>query len=519
MSADTLAAEEHVLGSILLEPTVWGEVSDLNLTNFGSPAHRALYQTLTELAANGGIGDLEHIVEHLQRTERLQLVGGRPALEKLRDDTATWTTAALYAAKLKQVTHQPEPSPTIAKHGRAHPQRKTGHVLEHEGSAYVEWQRLGLDCNGNGQPYPTLGNTALLIAQHPDLAGKIWRDTFRAQVWHTLRGVPEPWTDADALRLTAWINQTLRLPKIGLPTVHHAVDLVAANAGRNSVTDWLESLTWDGTERIDHWLSDCLGVDRTPYTIAVARNWLISMVARAYQPGCQVDHMPVLEGSSGAGKSSALAVLGGEWYRAAPQAFGSKAFLEAIQGTWLVEIPDMVGFGRSEHTQIIAAVTTRSDPYRASYGRTAEDHPRTCVFAATSETDQYLDDSRGRRRYWPLRCTEINLDTLRATRDQLFAEATVAFKQGSTWHIVPTEEASDEQAAREVVDVWDEVVDKFLAGRTSTSLAEVVSDALLVETSRQDRSVQMRAAKCLKRLGFSCKVEWIGDKTRRVYRR
>lgn len=515
MSADTLAAEEHVLGSILLEPSIWSEVSDLSLTNFGAPAHRALYQTLAELAANGGIVDFDHVVEHLAQTERLELVGGIEALERLRDETTTWTTAALYAAELRQVTHQPP----VTKHPKAKPQRKTGRVLEPEGSAYVEWQRLGLDCNGNGQPYPTLGNTALLIAQHPDLAGKIWRDTFRAQVWHTLRGTPEPWTDSDALRLTAWINQTLRLPKIGLPTVHHAVDLVAANESRNSVTEWLESLTWDGTPRLDHWLSDCLGVERTAYTMAVARNWLVSMVARAYRPGCQADHMPVLEGASGAGKSSALAVLGGEWYRAAPQAFGSKAFLEAIQGAWLVEIPDMVGFGRSEHTLIIAAITTRCDPYRASYGRVSEDHPRTCIFAATSETDQYLDDSRGRRRYWPLRCTEINLEVLRATRDQLFAEATVAFKQGSTWHLVPSVEASAEQAEREVVDVWDEIIERFLAGRTSTSLTEVVSEALQVEIARQDRSVQMRAAKCLKRLGFSCKIERIADKTRRIYRR
>jgi putative DNA primase/helicase len=227
--------------------------------------------------------------------------------------------------------------------------------------------------------------------------------------------------------------------------------------------------------------------------------------------------MPVLEGLSGAGKSSALAILGGPWYKAAPQAFGSKEFLEAIQGAWLTEIPDMVGFGRREHTQIIAAITTRADPYRAAYGRVCEDHPRTTIFAATSETDSYLDDDRGKRRYWPLRCTEIRLDVLRSIRDQLFAEATAQFTAGSTWHEVPAEESEQEQLARRIADPWEDAISYYVKGRVEVEMSRLLTDGLALEYARQDRSAQMRAAKVLKTLGFDCKVVWDNGRSVRRY--
>jgi putative DNA primase/helicase len=437
-----------------------------------------------------------------------------------------WDAADADAAEIPAILALAAPIKAAERLSRAKPLPPTdgatispdGRVIS-DGSAFVQWQSLGLECNGNGQPFATLGNASIVLNSHPDLAGKIWRDVFRDRIYHSLQGDPKPWTDADALRLTAWMNQKLRLPKVGLETVHHAVQLCAANNPHNSVTEWLESLVWDGVERLSSWLSDFLGVIKTAFTMAVARNWLISMVARAYRPGCQADHMPVLEGSSGAGKSSALAILGGEWYRAAPQAFGSKEFVEVIQGTWLVEIPDMVGFGRREHTQIISAITTRSDSYRASYGRNAEDHPRTVIFAATSETDEYLQDSRGKRRYWPLRCTDIALNGLRASREQLFAEAAHAFRAGATWHEVPAEEARREQAEREQLDMWTERIDYYARQHPYVTVSEIATRVLEIPVGKQTHPDAMRIAKCLRSLGYIGKVERDRHLTVRRYRR
>ena len=523
MTVPNRAAEEHVLGAVLLEPERWQQVADLTLQNFAYPEHRAVFQTMAELAAAGAQPTLDAVLERLTATDRLKVAAGEAAVRRLHDDTPTASTISHYADALRAIKHGPD-APKPKRHTRSRPLAATpgatlkpDGTVEDTGSSYVAWQSLGLDCAGNGQPFPSLGNAAIILARHPYLAGKLWLDTFRQKIYCALDGEPRPLSNSDGLQITAWVNQSLRLPKIGIRTVENAIELVAANNARNSVTEYLEGLTWDGTPRLEDWLADCLGVAKTAYTVAVARNWLISMVARAYRPGCKADHMPVLEGLSGAGKSSALAVLGGPWYKAAPQAFGSKEFLEAIQGAWLTEIPDMVGFGRREHTQIIAAVTTTSDTYRAAYARVSEDHPRTTIFAATSETDSYLDDDRGKRRYWPLRCTEIRLDVLRASRDQLFAEAAAQFKAGATWHEVPAEEAEHEQLERRIGDPWEDAIAHYVKGRLEVEISALITEGLAIEYSRQDRATQMRAAKVLKTLGFECKVVWDSGRSVRRY--
>jgi predicted P-loop ATPase len=407
--------------------------------------------------------------------------------------------------------------------------RKTRVGRPHSGGAPVETvqpesassslQSMPLECNSKGLPEPTITNVAVILTHHPRYRGHIWFDDFRRKIMFDAEGGARPWNDSDDLAVLAFINNTLLLSKIGLMTTTNAVHMAAFMNRRNSVLDYLNGLTWDGTERLSHWVADYLGCPNTPYTQAAGSNWLISMVARAFRPGCQADHMPVLEGLSGRGKSSALAILGGEWYRAAPQAFGSKEFFEVIQGAWLVEIPDMVGFGRREHSQIISAITTRSDSYRASYGRHAEDHPRTVIFVATSETDEYLQDSRGVRRYWPLRCAEIDTAGLAAVRDQLFAEAIMEFKRGATWHEMPAEETRNEQEARQELDPWMDRIAQFCASREKVVVTEVLDLCLEIETQKRTRIEQMRVAKCLQRLGLICKLERVGLTVQRVYRR
>jgi predicted P-loop ATPase len=382
-------------------------------------------------------------------------------------------------------------------------------------SALAIWQGLQLDCDAKQVPHPTLANVATIMRAHSELSGKLWFDDFR----HRIMYGAEYWTDAHELQLTCWIQQQLRLPKVSLQMVGHAARHAAFTQRRNSVTTWLDSLVWDAEPRLEDWLADFLGAPRNAYTQALGRNWLIQMVARAYKPGCQADHMPVLEGASGRGKSSAIAIIGGEWYQAISQEFGGKPFLEAIQGQWLVEIPDMAGFGRREHGQIISAITTRNDHYRDSYGRNAEDHARVTIFAATSETDDYLHDPRGVRRYWPIRCTELNLDALTETRTQLFAEAVHAFKAGATWHAMPERETAQEQAERQEGHIWLRPIANYCASLRSVTVADIASFCLIIETKGQaERSIEMGIAKCLKLLGWRSKVEWTNGAPQRVYR-
>jgi predicted P-loop ATPase len=375
-------------------------------------------------------------------------------------------------------------------------------------SAITTWQDLGLESNEKGVPHATMANASLILRNWHAFSGRIWFDNFCERIYHSMYPdrVPREWTDVDSSRITAFIQHQLQLPKINLKLVGEAVVHAAHEAGRNSVREWLDSLRWDGVERLKRWVGDCLGVELTDYSMNVSHNWIVSMVARAFKPGCQVDTMPVLEGTQGEGKSTALEILGDRWYASVGTAFGSYEFIQTIQGKWLIEIPDMAGFSRREHSHVIATITTRTDRYRMKYGRFDQDHPRKCIFAATSETDSYLPEMRGYRRYWPLRCKGIDLDVLRMQREQIFAEAVCAYKNGASFHSMPTEATSAEQRARNTEDPWTEDVLIYCRSRELAGEAvhptKILTDQLDVRRADLDQSKKLRVSNILAAHGW-----------------
>jgi predicted P-loop ATPase len=80
------------------------------------------------------------------------------------------------------------------------------------------------------------------------------------------------------------------------------------------VKAYLQGLLWDGVERLDRWLSTYLGAEDTDYSRAVGSRWLISAVARIFQPGAKADCCLILEGPQGIRKSTALRTIAGEYF-------------------------------------------------------------------------------------------------------------------------------------------------------------------------------------------------------------
>jgi predicted P-loop ATPase len=314
-----------------------------------------------------------------------------------------------------------------------------------------------------------------------------------------------PITDTDITVIQEWL-QRAGLPLVSRETVAQAVQLLAERNSFHSVKQYLEALVWDRVERLDHWLTDYLGVEKTEYAMAVGRMFLIAMVARIYEPGCQADYMPILEGPQGLQKSTACRILAGEWFSDhLPENVASKDAALHLRGKWLVEIPELHAFSRSEITALKAFITRREDIYRPPYGRNEVYRPRQNLFIGTTNKQVYLQDPTGGRRFWPLLTTEVDVEGLANQRDQLFAEALVRYRDGEKWwpdHEFEAVHMAPEQDTRFEGDAWEDRITEHLASLSRVTIFKVAIDALGFKAADIGTSDQRRIAAILENLGW-----------------
>lgn len=295
----------------------------------------------------------------------------------------------------------------------------------------LNWMsRLAVDQSGNYKK--TINNLIIILQNDPLLKGKIVTDDFasRGLVLGSVPWSPQEgkrwWTDNDDSGALWYVENYYNLSDRG-----RLSDALAIVGGQNRINDvkrYLEGLTWDGTRRVDTLLSDYLGAEDTPYTRAVIRKSLAAAVARALSAGVKYDCMPIFTGPQGIGKSTFLSVLGGEWFSDSLTSFEGKEAAEMIQGTWINEVGELTAFTRQETESIKQFLSKKEDIYRAAYGKRTEKYPRRCVFFGTSNAGEFLKDTTGNRRFWPV---DVGLhpakksvwEDLPRERDQIWAEA------------------------------------------------------------------------------------------------
>ena len=380
------------------------------------------------------------------------------------------------------------------------------------------WQSL-LSMTEKGRLIECWQNVSVLLTHLPEWEGVLAFDAF-AQV--PVKRKPAPtgtpageWTPEDDMKLGLWLSQKHQLTMKSVAAISTGV-LACANATRfHPVVDWLETLRWDETPRLDTWLHDCLGARGSPYTALVGRFFLMNMVRRVVDPGCIMRYVPVLEGAQNKGKSTALRILGGEWYSDAHLDLTSKDAFELIQGVWLQEIAEMGAFNKSEANRVKHFVSTVEDSWVPKYIRGRIRVKRQVAFAGTTNEKQYLKDWTGNTRFLPIRCMEdgeIDVDKLAARRDQLFAEALVAVRSGERAYATAEQEQilfAPEQEERQVEHPWREPIVEYL-GRTNDSglvpdkvtTNELLLKAVHVDTAKMTQTMQADVGRIMDSLGW-----------------
>jgi len=156
---------------------------------------------------------------------------------------------------------------------------------------------------------------------------------------------------------------------------------------------------------------------------------------------------------------------------------GTKDAQSYLRGKWIIEVGELEAM-RREVDAIKAFITRQVETFRPAYGREEVIEPRRCVFAGTTNKDDWQRDETGGRRFWPIRVGEIDVDGLARNRDQLWAEAVALFNAGERWWLEGevAAQAKNEATERRPDDPWRADIESAVAG-----LKEVTSKQILAK--------------------------------------
>lgn len=379
---------------------------------------------------------------------------------------------------------------------------------------------LQTDCNGHYRQ--NHANLMIVLRNTPQWRGVVSYDEFLQVVWLE-KPVPRHdgkvpndwrsryWSDADLAEAVEWVQldifATVSPEKVQMAVKQFAIQ----NGSFHPVRDYLSALKWDGGNRLGHWLETYLGAvaesdGQQEYLSVIGTKWMVSAVARIFDPGCQADHVIVLDGEQGIGKSTAFKILGGDSFSdGLPSNVHTKDARDHVRGKWIIEFPELSQMNKTEVEAIKAFITRREERFRPAYGRNEVIYPRQCVFCGTTNKEEYLRDETGNRRFWPVKVTKIELDKLAANRDQLWAEAVVLYQNGEPWHLIDQniiDTATAEQSGRYQSDAWEGPIVKYLFEKDMVTVSETLLNAIGMDISKQGRTDQNRVVAILTENGF-----------------
>lgn len=329
----------------------------------------------------------------------------------------------------------------------------------------------------DGKIKSTIDNVLIILNGDPRLKGKFALNKFsgRGEILGPLpwdkSGKRRMWSDTDSNSLYWYMEKEWGITSNG--KIDSALDIHAFMYAFNEVQDFLGGLVWDGVPRLDTLFIDYLGAKDTPYNRAVCRKSFTAAVARAMSPGCKYDNMLILSGPQGIGKSTLLDKMSRGWFNDSIRTFEGKDASELLQGVWLVEVSELDAFRKTDVSRIKQFLSLRADRYRAAYGRHVKELPRCCVFFGTTNTSEFLQDTTGNRRFWPVDVGEqphtktvwkdLTDDVIR----QLWAEAKARWQSGEPLYLtgeVETQARAKQEEHREV-SVREGLIESFVEKR------------------------------------------------------
>lgn len=343
-----------------------------------------------------------------------------------------------------------------------------------------------LETDKKGNYIPTYKNLKLILENDPNLKGCFAINTFSEK--KVLKRLP-PWRkqEDNDLFLRDDDEEQLRIYLADEPwcmeskqKISDVLSCVSRDNAFHPVKEYFNSLFWDGIERLDTLFIDYLGAEDNALNRYITRIVFTAAVSRIYHPGTKFDQITVLVGSQGCGKSTIIEKMSvsPEWFsNSMPSPDDPVKAASHLRGKLIIEVGELVGFRKAEVEAIKSFLSKTSDDFRPAWGKNEVHRPRQCIFFGSTNEEQFLRDSSGERRYWPIKVGVIPIkynlwdDLTKDVIDQLWAEAIRRYKERQSL-LLPIELSDclkEVQETYKETDEWQGIIEAYLSRKLPTN--------------------------------------------------
>ena len=224
----------------------------------------------------------------------------------------------------------------------------------------IEEIKAGLETTEKGGVRQSIRNCLTVFQRDPLLSGAIAYNilTDRKDIIKPIGFHRESTalTDTDMKYLLLYLEETYGLTSE--KKIETAIGIVA-NENKYHHPDFLNSLAWDGTERIRFCLRHFLGADVDDYTYEALKLFMLGAITRAFKPGSKFEIMLCLVGGQGAGKSTFFRLLAvrDEWFSDDLRKLDDDNVYRKLQGHWIIEMSEMMATANAKSIEEIKVLS------------------------------------------------------------------------------------------------------------------------------------------------------------------
>lgn len=395
----------------------------------------------------------------------------------------------------------------VPKKGKGRTPKKENHVYHFTPGDMVDSDKKKIG----------ISQTLNILLTHPDWEN-VWQYNEFADIMYAtnppmrLNAEDGYISDTDITVVQSWFE--FNGWKVAELQVEKALNLVCKQNTYNPIKEFLEGLKWDGVDRFTN-SSLCIFREKHARVDDFLKFLMVAAVRRCYHPGTQVDTCIILQGEQDRKKTSFVRTLfGTDFVKTQMPDLSSKEASLALEGFWCIELGELDRILRTEPSTAKEFLSRTFDDYRKPFAKRTSRNPRKCVFIGTTNEDDFLRDTTGNRRWWPIHVPEeIDLEYVEGIREQLWAQATHLAQDKSFKHWFERkeeEEVEEMRKAFEFSDPWEEPVRDYCAGRKepvvlSEIYIEKICNGDANELRKADRRTETRLAGILRKLRCSRK--------------